>query len=103
MSELAYAENHPAHPANKGKKFSEPRTAWNSDYPADHPCRGGQGQAIPLAAAEEGPRDGFKHLHGLDGHTLAERQKEFARLAPNEREARLKWNEDGIPASPAEE
>lgn len=103
MAELAYAEDHPAHPANKGKKFSEPRTAWNSDYPANSAARGGQGQGIPLAAASEGPRDGFKHLHGLPGDTLVERQREFARLAPNEQEARRKWNEDGIPATAEEE
>lgn len=103
MGDLAYPPDHPAHPANKGKKFPEPRTPWNSDYPADHPCRGGQGQGIPLAAAEEGPRDGFKHLHGLPGETLAERLKEFARLAPNEQEARRKWNDEGIPAQAEEE
>lgn len=103
MAEQAYPPDHPAHPDNAGKKFSEPRTPWNSDYPANDPRRGGQGQQVPDAGAGAGPRDGFKHLHGLPGDTLAERQKEFARLAPNEQEERMKWNKDGIPAKPEEE
>lgn len=103
MAEQAYPEDHPAHPKNAGKKFSEPRTAWNSDYPLDHPARGGQGQEVPTQTGKEGPRDGFKHLHGLPGKTLAEREESFKALPSQEQEARLKWNVTGIPATPGEE
>src|SRR5437660_11458655 len=103
MGDLAYAVDHPAHPDNKGKKFSTPATPFSHDYPADHPARGGQGQTIPTVAGEEIPRDGLRHLHGLAGNTLAEGLKNFLALSGKEQEARWKWNEEGIPAAPEEE
>jgi hypothetical protein len=103
MPELAYALNHPAHPDNAGKKFPTPATPFTHDYPANAPARGGQGQPIATQAGSEHPRDGHKHLHGLAGATLVEKQREFARLDKDEQKARWQWNQSGIPAKPEEE
>jgi hypothetical protein len=103
MADLAYPVDHPAHPDNAGKKFSTPPTPFSHDYMPDHPARGGQGQSVPLQAVAEGPRDGFKHLHGLAASTLQEAEKLFAALPGKEREARLEWNKKGIPVAPEEE
>lgn len=100
--ELAYPLDHPAHPDNKGKKPRHVMNQLNADYPLNHFARGGQGQAVHCAAGTDEPRDGHKHLHGLPGNTLIERQREFERLPKDEQEARQKWNTDGIPAPPEE-
>jgi hypothetical protein len=103
MAELAYPIDHPAHPDNVGKKMPARFTDRNFDYPANHPARGGQGQAVPIAAGSTHPRDGHKHLHGVGGKTLIEAEREFSRLPEEEQAARLKWNKEGIPAEPEEE
>jgi hypothetical protein len=102
VTELAYALDHPAHPANKGKKFSTPPTPFSHDYMPEHPARGGQGQAVPQMAGDEGPRDGFRHLTGLTGATLREAEKAFAALPKKEQAARLAGEYDSIPATPEE-
>lgn len=102
-TELAYPEGHPKHPDFKGK-LVESRTGFEYDYPPKHPARGGQGQPVPMAPfTEHEPHDGHRHLHGLDGHTLQERENSFAQLPAEEQAARMKWNTEGIPAPPAEE
>lgn len=103
MSELAYAPDHPAHPDNAGKAVSSIGTPWTNDYMPDQPARGGAGQAVPITSASFHPRDGFKHLFGLPGNTLREAERAFSALPPREQEARLKWNEDGIPADAGKE
>ncbi len=102
MPELAYALDHPAHPANKGKKFATPPTPFSHDYMPGHPARGGEGQAVPHNAAEGGPRDGFGHLAGLPGATLADAQKAFRALPKKEQAARLKEVFDDLPDKPEE-
>jgi len=103
MAELAYPVGHPAHPDFDKKNLRETRTGFEYDYPPNHPARGGQGQPVPYTGVEGEPHAGFKHLHGLPGATLVERQREFLRLPLEEQKARLEWNENGIPAQPEEE
>lgn len=103
MSEDAYPREHPAHPSNAGKKFSEPKNELNSDYLAGSPLRAGLGQRVPTVAGSFEPRQGFKHLHNLPGETLGERLAAFEKLPGEEQEARNKWNVDGIPVTPEEE
>ena len=100
MSEEAYPKDHPAHPDNAGKPYVNPGTPITHDYPVNHPARGGQGQAVPTEAVTGLPREGFRHLHGLPGDTLAKRQEAFRALSSTEQEARLEWNTKGIPAPP---
>jgi len=103
MREQAYEPDHPAHPDNAGKPYHSPGTPLTNDYMPGTPARGGQGQTVPTEAASFRPRQGYRHLHGLEGHTLAELEKSFAALPREEQAARMKWNETGIPAQPAEE
>ncbi len=101
MGELAYPVGHPKHPDFKGVA-KETHTTFEYDYAPTHPARGGQGQPVLLVGVECQPVDGYKHLHGLPGATLAECEKQFAALPEGERKARLKWNTEGIPAAPEE-
>jgi hypothetical protein len=102
MGELAYPVDHPKHPANTGKKFPETRTGFEYDYPPTHPARGGHGQPLLTVGIECHPVAGYKHLYGLAGATLAEVQRAFDALDAGEKAARMKWNEEGIPATPEE-
>lgn len=97
MGELAYAVDHPAHPANKGKPMPETHTDFGYDYANTHPARGGQGQPVPIEMVTGLCRDGFRHLHGLPGATLREAEAAFRALSAIEQEKRAKWNETGIP------
>ncbi|MBA0084831.1 MAG: hypothetical protein HRJ53_07540 [Acidobacteria bacterium Pan2503] len=103
MAEQAYPPEHPAHPDNAGKPYISPGTPITNDYPAKHPARGGQGQAIPTEGVTGLPRQGFRHLRGLEGKTLAELEQAFAELPQDEQAARLKWNQEGFPAHPDKE
>src|SRR5258708_17890628 len=94
MGELAYAVGHPAHPDTPKR---ETHTSFEYDYAPDHPARGGQGQPVLCEQGGHIPIDGHKHLFGLKGSTLAERQKAFAELSALEQERRREWNETGIP------
>lgn len=101
-SELAYPVGHPKHPDFRGVA-EETHTTTGYDYPDDHPARGGQGQRVPLEPGTEAiPRQGFRHLLGLDLSTLGAAESEFEGLSADERKRRLEWNETGIPASELE-
>jgi hypothetical protein len=102
IRELAYPEGHPAHPDFKGE-MKETRFGPRFDYADDRAPRGGHGQPVPLQPGTSNvPRDGFRHLHGLDLSTLAAAEQQFAALPKEEQEQRQKWNQDGIPAQPKE-
>lgn len=102
MPELAYPEDHFAHPANKGKKMPLKANVINTDHPANHPARGGQGQPVPIEGGSDIPRDGFKHLYGMTTGTLADAQHSFSLLPEDEQAARMKWNIEGVPVPPEE-
>lgn len=95
--EQEYPEGHPAHRATRGKDMTETHTDFGYDYPRNHPARGGQGQPVPTEMVSGLPQDGFKHLHGLPGATLAEVENAFRALSAIEQDRRAKWNEEGIP------
>ncbi|PYX71592.1 MAG: hypothetical protein DMG78_14900 [Acidobacteria bacterium] len=97
MSELAYPVGHPKHPDFKGVA-TETHTTHGFDFADEHPARGGAGQPVPLEpGTEKTPREGFRHLFGLDLSTLAKAETQFAKLNANEKEQRLEWNEKGFP------
>jgi hypothetical protein len=100
MGELAYAVGHPAHPDTPKR---ETHTSFEYDYAPDHPARGGQGQPVLTEQGSHIPVDGHKHLYGLAGYTLAERQESFAELSALEQERRREWNVSGIPPEEIEE
>jgi hypothetical protein len=97
MPELEYPEGHPANRDVRGKNMVETHTGFEYDYKPDHPARGGQGQPVLFEQGGNIPVDGFKHLYGLPGATLADCEKEFEALAASEQEQRRKWNETGVP------
>lgn len=101
--EQEYPDGHPAHRDVRGKNMVETHTDFGYDYRPDHPARGGQGQPVPLMMGGKEPGDGFKHLHGLPGNTLAEAEAAFRALGQMEQDKRAKWNTDGIPAELLEE
>jgi hypothetical protein len=98
MGELAYSIDHPAHPDNKGKHFLESHTTFGYDYDHTHPARGGQGQPVLTEQGGNVPVDGHKHLFGLPGATLAEREAAFRALGQVEQDQRAGWNKSGVPA-----
>jgi hypothetical protein len=98
MAELAYPVGHPKHPDFKGVA-QETHGSIGYDYEDSHPARGGLGQPVPIEpTTERTPREGFRHLYGLDLSTLANALKEFHALPKAEQEERMEWNANGIPA-----
>lgn len=100
--ELAYPVGHPKHPDFAGVA-EESHTTHGYDYDDSHPARGGQGQRVPLVPGTEAtPREGFRHLLGLDLSTLRAAESEFSHLSAEEQKRRREWNVKGIPASELE-
>lgn len=100
--ELAYPVGHPKHPDFTGVA-EETHTSTGYDYEDVHPARGGLGQQVPIdATTEKTPRQGFRHLYGLDLTTLRAAEAAFSKLDAKEQARRLEWNEKGIPASELE-
>ena len=103
MGELAYPVGHPAHPDTPKKDRKETHTSFEYDFGPDHPARAGQGQPVLTEQGSHIPVDGHKHLFGLNGDTLAEKQASFAELSALEQERRMEWNDTGIPPELLEE
>lgn len=100
--ELAYPVGHPKHPDFDGVA-EETHTSTGYDYEDSHPARGGLGQQVPIEATTSNiPRQGFRHLLGLDLTTLHAAEAEFSKLDAKEQARRLEWNEKGIPVSELE-
>ncbi len=73
--ERDFPRDHPAAVDYDGTPAHEPYFGPGFDYPPDHPARGGQGQPVPVVPGTTRPRDGFEHLAGVPGATLAERER----------------------------
>lgn len=101
-TELAYPVGHPKHPDFEGVA-QETHTTTGYDYDDSHPARAGQGQRVPLEPCTEAiPREGFRHLLGLDLTTLRAAESEFSNLSADEQKRRRQWNVTGIPAAELE-